>query len=546
VPQILVTNRDDFTGGINLRADQFQLASNESPDMLNMEVDPRGGLFTRGAYREINTTAVSGTWAPKRLTWFKGSSQYLMLTTETRVYSSTGGNFSLLNFSSTNSPSTGTPSPVVSASTNGSSLAQWGDTMYMTTGKTGVATYRWKVSDNYATALDVSGAPGTPWQTYNNPLGTHFPKAEHVIQHANKMFVANITENGVSFPNRLRFSHEALPQDWAEGDKIDFNGGGDGITGLAVVAGHLVIFKPQAIYVLFGYDSADHQVIELSSVLGCDSPMKIATSEDGVYFYTHTKGLFFYNGSTVVDLFQNLNAIYPAGYVNDAYTSTITVSYVNRRAWLSMPYSTLTAATTPTVNFVYDPSVSSNGSWVKHSSGDGYGLVGGTDFITTSGGVNPLMIHPTIPRVLRVDVFTSQTDLLATVETNFATNYRTGWIDGNTYSMKKMFRRPDFVLKQVDAPISLNIKVFHDFEEATGYERKDVNITLPAKTSGFVWDTSVWDTATWGTTSVGAEVVRGFNLGLARSVQLLFTGPVGKKWGLDSIAYKYNNRKVTG
>ena len=41
------------------------------------------------------------------------------------------------------------------------------------------------------------------------------------------------------------------------------------------------------------------------------------------------------------------------------------------------------------------------------------------------------------------------------------------------------------------------------------------------------------DTATWGTTSVGAEVVRGSNLGLARSVQLLFTGPAGKKWGLD-------------
>jgi len=90
------------------------------------------------------------------------------------------------------------------------------------------------------------------------------------------------------------------------------------------------------------------------------------------------------------------------------------------------------------------------------------------------------------------------------------------------------------------------LKFFHDFEEAAGYERKNINITLPAKTTGFVWDTSVWDTATWGTTSVGAEVVRGSNLGLARSVQLLFTGPVGKKWGLDSIAYKYNNRKVTG
>jgi len=26
----------------------------------------------------------------------------------------------------------------------------------------------------------------------------------------------------------------------------------------------------------------------------------------------------------------------------------------------------------------------------------------------------------------------------------------------------------------------------------------------------------------------------------------LFTGPTGGEWGIDSIAYKYNNRKVTG
>jgi len=38
----------------------------------------------------------------------------------------------------------------------------------------------------------------------------------------------------------------------------------------------------------------------------------------------------------------------------------------------------------------------------------------------------------------------------------------------------------------------------------------------------------------------------GRNLGLARSVQLLFTGPTNGGWGIDSITYKYNNRKVSG
>jgi len=535
MPQILVERRNDFTGGLNLRADQFQLADNESPDMLNMEVDPRGGLFTRGAYREINSTAVTGTWSPKRLSWFKGTSQYLMLSTETSVHTSTGSNFTQLNF--------GAAQPVVASGGNGIEFAQWGDTMYMVTGSAATASYKWKVTDTYATALTASGPT---WQAYASPVGGYFPKAEHTIQHTNKMFVANTKEDGTSYPNRLRWSHEGLPSDWLQSDYIDFNGGGDGITGLSVVAGHLVVFKPQAIYVLFGYDSTDHNVVELSSVLGCDGSTKIATSENGVYFYTHTKGLFFYNGNTVVDLFQNLKSMYPLGYISDAYTSKITVSYVNRRVWLSMPYSTITSPSTATINFVYDQSISTNGSWVKHSSGDGYGLVGGTDFITTAGGVNPLMMHSYIPRVVRVDVFTSETDLLATVETNFASTYRTGWVDGNSYSMKKMFRRPDFVLKQVNTQRTLNIRVFHNFEEAVGNQRKSIDIVLPPSSSGGVWGTMRWGTGTWGVVAAGAEVRRGSNLGLARSVQLLFTGPTGGYWGIDSIAYKYNNRKVTG
>ena len=43
MPQVVVERYDDFTGGLNLRADQFQLSKNESPDMLNVEIDPRGG-----------------------------------------------------------------------------------------------------------------------------------------------------------------------------------------------------------------------------------------------------------------------------------------------------------------------------------------------------------------------------------------------------------------------------------------------------------------------------------------------------------------------
>lgn len=533
--QVRVQRYDDFTGGLNFRADQFQLAKNESPDMLNVEIDPRGGIFTRGAFREINSTAVSGVWAPKRLTWFKGATQYLMLTTATKVYSSTGGNFSVLEYSSGNA--------VLSANTNGSSLAQWGKTMYVATGAASTQGYKWQVADTYATALTASGPT---WQATGFPTGGFMPKAEHAVQHANKMFVANTKEDGTAYPNVLRFSHEGLPEDWDSDDKIEFNGGGEGINGLAVVAGHLVIFKENAIYALYGYDSTDHQVVELSSSLGVERPTDIAVSEQGVYFYVHAKGLFYYNGSTIVDLFQNLKSMYPLGYINSNYDDKVTVSYVNRRVWLSIPYSTGVAATEATVNLIYDPSIGPDGAWTKVSTGDDYGLIGGTDFKTSAGIAVPVLIHPVNARVMEVEVFSSETDLINQTETNFDTYYRTGWVDGGSYSMKKMFRRPDFVLKQVDTARTVNVKVFHNFEEATGNERKSIDIVLPASATGMSWGSGVWGTGTWGVVAEGAQVIRGSNLGLARAVQLLFTGPAGGEWGIDSIAYKYNNRKVTG
>ena len=49
----------DFTGELNFRADQFNLLENESPAMLNVEVDPRGGVRRRDAVTKVNSTALT-------------------------------------------------------------------------------------------------------------------------------------------------------------------------------------------------------------------------------------------------------------------------------------------------------------------------------------------------------------------------------------------------------------------------------------------------------------------------------------------------------
>jgi hypothetical protein len=371
------------------------------------------------------------------------------------------------------------------------------------------------------------------------------PTAEHIIVHANKMVVANTTEAGVAHPNRVRWSLESIPDNWDADDYIDFEGGGEGITALAVVSGQLVVFKQTAMYVVYGYDTTDFQVVQLSPQLGALEHEHIAVAPNGVYFFTHPQGLYFYNGTQIIDIFSNLKSMYPDGFVNSTADDKISVSYVNERVWLSMPFSKTTSVDYTAISFVYDPTIN-NGSYVAHKTADGYGLIGGTDWTNAAGESKPFMIHPVLPRVVEVDVYDEEKDLLGGSESNFASFYRTGWVDGRSYSMKKMWRRPDFVVKQTDTARQINVKVFHNFEEAVGNERKSFNISLDASASGMLWGEGYWGVGKWGLQAAGAQVVRGSNLGLARAVQLLFTGPVGLFWGIDSIAYKFNKRKVTG
>ena len=48
----------DFSGGLNLWSDQFNLAPTESPAMLNVDVDPRGGIKMRNGVTARNSTAL--------------------------------------------------------------------------------------------------------------------------------------------------------------------------------------------------------------------------------------------------------------------------------------------------------------------------------------------------------------------------------------------------------------------------------------------------------------------------------------------------------
>lgn len=527
--------QDDFTGGLNLRADQFQLGPNESPSMLNVEIDPRGGLFSRGAMRRINTSAIAvGEWNPERLFPFYGAEAYVMLTTgkgtaNGSVYYSSGSSFSPLAV------------PVVSS--HGAGFAPWGEVLYMVTGST---SYKWNTTPatNVLTTLTASGSSGSgSWQNnYTTPVGGFMPIAKHAVTHAGKVFVAGTTEGGVAFPNRIRWSHPNSPENWAYDDFIDINDGGSQINGLSVVAGHLVVFKENGVFAIFGYDSDSFQVVEVSRTVGCSNPHAFANSENGVYFFSFPEGLMFYDGTTVRDLFEPLRPMFDLGYLNNEKSDEIYVNFVNRRVWLSMPYSTSDNVTYPSVSFVYDGSIGRSGAWTMLSTADSKGAAGGCTFISDTSTNLHLIVHPTKPQVLRVDMYTQFQDDIEGTNSPFVSRYRTRWQDGGNYSQKKMFRRPDIIAKQTNANTALKMNIFRDYEEANVVRSYDVG--LPETSGGMMWGISNWGEASWGAPNYGSQLVNGNNLGLARSIQVEFEGPLARAWGINSYTLKYSPRRI--
>jgi len=578
--------QDDFTGGLNLRADQFKLAPNESPDMLNVEVDPRGGLFSRGAMRRINDEGIlqnfllteasenltdengnfigleaNPYWHPRSMFPHYSDTHYLMLSTGKSgsilggVYHSVGGDFTKLN--------------VDVNSVNGACFASWGKTLYFTTGK-GHKVYSWDGST--LTAIAKAGtnnvSPDIVAFASNSPA--HIPSAEHIVYHAGRLFVADVMEYETNAgtpkdsPTMIRWSNINNPGKWDLLDKIEIFGNGDKITSIVSFAGVLVIFKRHAVYVLSG-DGTNESPFSLQLVtnkVGAATHEAVAVTERAIYFFCWPDGLFVFTGDGVIDLFEPIRPVLLRGEVNSSETDNIFVSYINRRIWVSLPYSITSTVTRASTCFVYDPSINgfsymgesfgvddafkANGTWVKHQTADGWGVACGCTFTATDGSIINAAAHAAKDVVLNVDALSYDTDNIDGTERGFSTHYRTRWIDGENYSQKKMWRRPDFVLRQEPSARVLDFRVYHDYEESAVGQKRQFDVLIPSSGTNARWGEFDWGANTWGTPNEGSFVKSGSNLGLARAVQLEIVGQPGLSWGMDSMTLKYNPRRVKG
>lgn len=527
---------DSFTGGLNLRADAFQLAANESPDLLNMDVDPRGGFSSRGGFNQLNTTAVGGvsTWStyPQQLfNWTRPTPQ-LMLSVNNKVYFTTTSSF--------------TDTTIATTAADGASFAPWSGTaalLYVATGNGGQGA-KW---DGATKTLLTASGTGQWQESLATPTGTHMPKANLAASHVDRMWVANTVEDAGTFPDRVRFSHPLFPESWRSADFIDVIGGGSGITAIVPFRGSLIVFKRHSIWAIYGYDTDTWQVSLLTDQLGALSSKHVVATEGRIYFFSWPDGLFSFDGNGFQDLFIPLRPLITLAQINEGQLAKISVAFVNRRVWLSLPQG---SSTNPTYSYVLDPTISQAGAWTRYQSSDGFGMGVGCDFVGSTGVRTPVCAHPTKSFVLKVDQLALTQDNPDGVAANFSSYYVTKWQDAGLIAARKMWRRPDFVAKQSSGAVTLTIQVFRDWAESKIVRTS--TLLLSGTTTGLLWAATAaepdanpgWNQAPWGAAPTGARWARGGNLGLARSVQLKIAGPGGLAWGIDSITFKYNPRKI--
>jgi len=583
-------NLIDFTGGLNLRKNQFQLNGNESPEMRNIAIDPLGGIYTRRGWDRWSHDIVDPetAWDPRRayLSQLADGTDVIYIAANNRIFASNvDTTFSDLGLDAQAVP-------------HMADFAAYGDTTYIACGRDRQMAKR--IRTNAPTLLTLAGA-GSWNDDYLNPVANVGPAAECVEAHSGYIFAANIVEDGVTLPNRLRWSHPTSPEDWAQSDFIDIDIGGNYISAMITYEDHLLIFKPDSVWALYGYDAESWQLVQKSMTVGARSPQVVTRNEVAVFFYSASDrgAIYAYGGERPMEISEQLR------YAMESllHPELIWVGWVGRKLWVTLPWTYDGPTEDNVAVFVYDPSVGERGAWTYYMSQAGSlgPIVSGSN---TDSQARPLGVLRSleVPCVVRLEANDRAADRIwesavwgftdpnqsvnpsnpgfivtgldeeivmsgAAGDQAFETVYRTPWVTADWPSRKKSFRRPDFICRITGTDHNLQIRSYRDYEEMQAKRQHILTVPagapLPPSSSAppgqvaAVWGRFRWNDGTkWnqpgegpppltpGGQKQGASIRRGSSFGLCRALQLRVAGMTpAARWGIDAIVLKVVMRR---
>ena len=577
-------NLVDFTGGLNLRRTQFQLAANESPELNNVSIDPLGGIYTRKGWQRWSSDIVpsGNAWDPRRayLSQLSDGTDVVYIAANDKLFSGgMSGDFEDLGL-------------ICSARPHMADLASYGDDTFIACGRTRQMAKR-HLTD--APTLLALGGSGSWNDDYLNPEHGVGPSAELIEAHSGYLFAANLQEDSAVLPNRLRWSHPSSPDDWAQADFIDIEIGGNAISALISYEDHLLIFKSDSVWALYGYDQDSWQLVQKSSTVGAISPQSVTRNEQVVFFYSASDrgGIYAYGGERPQEISEQLR------YAMEALIAPelVWVGWIGRKLWVTLPWNYEGPTPDNAAVFIFDPSVG-EGAWSYYTSvTSSLGpIVSGSNVDTQ---IRPLGVlrNPEVPCVVRLEALDRAADEVWDVSvlgfTNveasqpedrsgfivtsageeiimsgqpgddpFETYYRTPWITADWPTRKKSFRRPDFICRITGTNHELQVRSFRDYEELHPKRQHTLQVPagayVPPMSGGppgqvaAVWGRFAWNDGTlWGQPGAapppeivpgfkqGATIRRGSSFGLCKALQLRVAGMTPRaKWGIDAIIVK--------
>lgn len=564
VSRLQPLNLVDFTGGLNLRLTDFMLEDNESPGMLNINMDTRGGIVTRAGWTGWNANDViaaptHANWRPRNaeMHLYSTGAFAVFLTNGAKVWTCQQGQ----NFVDMGITANATP--------HLADMAGWGDTVYMATGRANQAAKVVNIpaAANLATLLTKAAAANFN-NNYTTPVRGVFPACELAEAHGGYMFVANIIEDAVTYPNRIRWSHPDQPEDWAKDDYIDILQGGSKITALKSFRDHLLIFKVDSVWALYGYDRDSWQLIKVSLSVGTPGIQAVTKSESTVYFYSASgrNAIYAYQGGDPVLISE------PIKRATDAITidTDVWLGWVSRRLWCSIPYDPQPEFASHGSIMVFDPEIG-QGAWIRYKPAKGTiaCIVERSDvateypMIVTCGctgyaGIMRTMVAPTIAG----DVFKPGSPTIG-----FRNYYRTSWKHAGWPELQKSWLRPRVIARVPPSTVTVRLNTYWNYDSISAQRSHIFEAPAAGGTywrllgaldplgNGFDWgDGHLWG---GGSNVIGDTIVRptapavasrGGSLGWARAVMLEFLPEDYTKalaWAVDAVVLKYNARRFT-
>lgn len=523
---VQIIQRNDWTGGLNLRDDAFQLRENETPSCLNVRITEQGGFERRKPVRTINSTVLAAT--PRNIWGFYGNGVNQIVVQEADdIATSTGGNFT------TRSPDalTMTATGIMRADSMARVTVASSDALYIMR-NTERAAFKW----NGTATTVLADAHGAYNDNVGTPAGGKMPLAKFVCSHLGYLWVANTVEAGTAKPNRVRFSHPGEPEDWHTDHWFDIGSDdGDQITGLASMGDRLFVFRNRSVWVVSGYSADTFQASRYIADGGAPAQEAVSVGPRGLAFFDRRNGVILISPKgDYNNLWDKLSIALETNTIPATQTDHVTVCWQQYRLFVSFPWD---GSSVNTRTFVFDPKVGKGGAWY----GYGYGVGPMVDFQPGATDRASLACSPNSARVWELDVVDQSLDDFGSGNATYESYLQTAWYSAGRPAVNKRWRRPSFVVDN-DINTTIAVKVYTDYTSLAAKRQFAIN-TVAASSGGMVWG-DPWGTP-WGPAPEGEQAIaRGSGIGRAYAVSLRFEGPTNVHWAVNAVDLRYIPRPI--